>query len=114
MRIHRYKSSDCFGAEPGPTATSFATSLVRSASSAIYKRTPADEVRAAIDSGPSVTKGDAARTVKAIIAAADEAKPDLRIALGSTAYASLSKALDNRRASLEAQRHVAFSADKDD
>jgi hypothetical protein len=59
-----------------------------------------------------VLKGDAARTAAAIIAAADSARPGLRLVLGSTAYNSISKALAQRLASVERQRDVAFSADR--
>ena len=44
--------------------------------------------------------------------AADSAKPPLRLALGSTAYDSISHALAKRPAAIEAQRDVAFSADR--
>ena len=58
-------------------------------------------------------KGDAGRTVDAMISAADNAQPSLRLALGSTAYNSISQALAKRLAEIEAQREVAFSADRD-
>lgn len=48
-----------------------------------------------------------------MISAADEARPALRLALGSTAYNSISRALAQRLAAIEAQREVAFSADRD-
>jgi NAD(P)-dependent dehydrogenase (short-subunit alcohol dehydrogenase family) len=101
-------------AEPGPTVTNFRTSAVRAEPLAIYDDTPAGQVRKAIESGSFVLKGDAARTAAAMIAAADSAKPDLRLVLGSTAYTSISKALAGRLASVERQRDVAFSADRAD
>lgn len=61
----------------------------------------------------ALLKGDARRTVAAMIAAADEEKPALRLALGSTAYSSISRALSQRLAAIETQRDVAFSADRD-
>jgi hypothetical protein len=48
-----------------------------------------------------------------MISAADSAKPARRLALGSTAYDSISRALAMRLAAIEAQRDVAFSADRD-
>lgn len=99
-------------AEPGPTATNFGASLVRPASMEVYEDTPAGEVRRAIDSGSFDIKGDAARTVDAIITAADSERPALRLTLGSIAYDSISKALADRLASLQAQREVATSADR--
>ena len=99
--------------EPGPTATNFGAGLVRASSMDIYKDTPADAVRRSIAEGSFTVKGDAGRTVDAMISAADSAKPPLRLALGSTAYNSISQALAKRLAEIEAQREVAFSADRD-
>jgi hypothetical protein len=79
----------------------------------IYKDTPAGAVRRAIAEGSFVVKGDVGRTVDAMISAADSAKPALRLALGSTTYDSVSHALAKRLAAIEAQRGVAFSADRD-
>jgi NAD(P)-dependent dehydrogenase (short-subunit alcohol dehydrogenase family) len=100
-------------AEPGPTATNFGAGLVHADPMPEYESTPAGEVRRAISSGSFVLKGDAGRTVAAMIAAADEAKPALRLALGSTAFNSISQALSQRLTAIEAQRDVAFSADRD-
>jgi hypothetical protein len=79
----------------------------------IYKDTPAGAVRLAIAEGSLAVKGDAGRTVDAMISAADGAKPALRLTLGSTAYDSISHALAKRLATIEAQRDVAFAADRD-
>ena len=79
----------------------------------IYKDTPAGAVRLAIAEGSLAVKGDAGRTVDAMISAADSAKPALRLTLGSTAYDSISHALARRLAAIEGQRDVAFSADRD-
>lgn len=100
-------------AEPGATETGFGANLVHAAPMAVYDDTPAGEIRQAIAGGSFVLKGDAKRTAAAMIAAADEAAPPLRLVLGSTAYASISQALARRLAALEAQRAVAFSADRD-
>jgi NAD(P)-dependent dehydrogenase (short-subunit alcohol dehydrogenase family) len=109
--------------EPGPTATNFGAGLVRASPMDIYlvraspmdiyKETPAGAVRRAIGEGSFAVKGDAGRTVDAMISAADSAKPARRLALGSTAYDSISRALAMRLAAIEAQRDVAFSADRD-
>ena len=101
-------------AEPGPTGTHFGASLVRATPLDVYGDTPAGEVRRAIGGGTFAIKGDAQYTVNAIIAAADEASPALRLTLGSTAYNSISNALVQRLAAIKAQREVAFSADRDD
>lgn len=100
-------------AEPGPTGTRFAANLVRPEPLAVYENTPAGDVRRAIDSGSFDIKGDAERTVRAIIDAADSETPALRLTLGSIAYQSVSTALAERLASLQAQRDIALSADRD-
>lgn len=101
-------------AEPGPTGTNFGANLDRAEPLAAYEVTPAGAVRRAISDGSFAIKGDAARTVAAMIAAAESDAPPLRLALGSTAYASISQALFARLTALEAQRGVADSADRQD
>nr|WP_284700817.1 SDR family oxidoreductase [Robbsia betulipollinis] len=97
--------------EPGPTRTSFVSGLVRAESMAEYDDTPAGAMRRALDSGTFTIKGDAYNTVEAIIAAGDAVRPPLRLALGSTAYASIHTGLINRLDALEAQKDRAFAAD---
>jgi NAD(P)-dependent dehydrogenase (short-subunit alcohol dehydrogenase family) len=99
-------------AEPGPTETNFGAGLVRATPVEAYRDTPAGEVRRAIANGGFAIKGDAGNTVDAIIAAADAVHPPLRLALGSTAYQNIRAALTKRLEVLDAQRDVAFSADK--
>ncbi|MEI1252208.1 SDR family oxidoreductase [Rhizobium aouanii] len=101
-------------AEPGLTGTNFGANLVRAKPTDAYDETPAGAVRRAITEGSFEIKGDAARTVAAIISAAESETPSLRLALGSTAYTSISEALSVRLAALEAQRGVANSADRQD
>lgn len=105
---------DVIIAEPGPTGTNFGANLVRATPMDAYDDTPAGAVRRAITDGSFEIKGDAARTVAAIIAAAESETPPLRLALGSTAYSSISRALSARLSALEAQRGVANSADRQD
>jgi len=101
-------------AEPGPTVTNFGAGLDHAEPMEIYEGTPAGDVRRAIASGAFELKGDAKRTVAAMIAAADMSKPALRLTLGSTAYASISTALGKRLNALEDQKDIAFSADRAD
>ncbi len=101
-------------AEPGPTATNFAAGLVRPAPMDVYDDTPAGAVRRALDNGNFPIKGDAGRTVDAMIDAADSAKPALRLALGSIAYEDIVRELSKRLAAVQAQRAVAFSADREE
>jgi len=97
--------------EPGPTKTNFGAGLTQAKPLPEYAGKPADQLRQAFVNGTFPIKGDAARTVDAIIAAADAKHPPLRLTLGSTAYGSISKALHERQQSLEAQREIAYSAD---
>ena len=105
---------DVIIAEPGPTGTNFGANLVQAIPLDAYAETPADAVRRAISDGSFEIKGEAARTVSAIISAAESEKPPLRLTLGSTAYSSISQALSARLSALEAQRDVAVSADRQD
>jgi len=105
---------DLIIAEPGPTGTNFGANLDVAEASAAYEETPAGTVRRAIGNGSFEIKGDAARTVAAIIAAARSNAPPLRLALGSTAYSSISQAFSARLAALEAQQEIAASADRQD
>lgn len=98
-------------AEPGPTRTNFAAALDLAPPAGAYRETPAGQVHAMIASGEFEIRGDAINTVSAIIHAADAETPPLRLALGSTAYENIHRALRGRREALEAQREVAFSAD---
>ena len=100
--------------EPGPTVTNFRNGAVRAEPMAVYDDTPAGEVRRAIASGTFVLKGDATKTVKAMIEAADADRPPMRLALGSTAYASISRALAERLQVLEDHKQVTLSVDRDD
>lgn len=98
--------------EPGPTATNFGAALDRTKPTGIYEGTPAGEVRRGIASGEFAIRGDAGKTVDAMIAAADADQPPFRLTLGSTAYGNIRTALTRRLAALEAQREIAFSVDR--
>ncbi|KFC09274.1 short-chain dehydrogenase [Trabulsiella guamensis ATCC 49490] len=100
-------------AEPGPTATNFASGLDIAPPMACYENTPAGEVRRGLADGSIAINGDAVKTVAAIVAAADAENPPFRLALGSKAYHSVREALNGRLQVLEATRAVALSADKE-
>jgi NAD(P)-dependent dehydrogenase (short-subunit alcohol dehydrogenase family) len=100
-------------AEPGPTATNFGTGIVMPPPIAAYEATPAASMRHAVKERRFEIRGDAGRTVDAVIAAVDSPKPPFRLPLGSTAYVDLTRELRRRLAEIEAQRDVAFSADRD-
>ncbi len=69
-------------AEPGPTATNFGGGLVKAPAMVAYEGTPAGAVRRAVGERNFEIKGDATRTVAALIAAADSVKPPFRLVLG--------------------------------
>ena len=93
-------------------ATSFRANIDGPKPMPVYDRTPSGDIRRAVANGAFVLTGDAARTVDAMIAAGDAERPPLRLALTSTAYENISKALASRMAALEAQKAVALSADR--
>ena len=99
-------------AEPGPTATNFGAGIDLAPALAAYADTPAGAVRRMVGERAFEIKGDAGRTVRALIAAADLPSPPLRLPLGSTAYENLTRELARRLAGIEAQREIAFSADQ--
>jgi NAD(P)-dependent dehydrogenase (short-subunit alcohol dehydrogenase family) len=97
--------------EPGPTSTQFGAGLDHAASMPEYDDTPAGEVRRAVASNSFAIRGDAGKTVAAMIVAADSTHPPLRLTLGGGAYGSISAALAERLKTLQAQKEIAFSAD---
>lgn len=99
--------------EPGPTRTGFGAGLARARPMAVYEATPAGAVRRGFLDGSFAVKGDAARSVAAMIDAMDAERPPLRLTLGSTAYGSISAALAGRLRALESQKAMAFGADID-
>jgi NAD(P)-dependent dehydrogenase (short-subunit alcohol dehydrogenase family) len=98
--------------EPGPTATSFATAMDHAVPMQVYDNTPAGAVRRGVADGSFAIKGDAAKCADAMIATADAERPALRLALGSTAYESITTALADRLEKIEQQREVAMAADR--
>ena len=99
--------------EPGPTGTNFGAGLVRGRPMAAYEDTSVGEVRHAMASGEFKVTGDANKMVDAMIAAADRSAPPLRLTLGSIAYGSIYKALNDRLAALEASKMITLSTDVD-
>ncbi|UXY08803.1 SDR family oxidoreductase [Kosakonia sp. ML.JS2a] len=100
-------------AEPGPTATGFGQGLDHATPLAVYDETPAGEVRRAIASGAFDIKGDAERTVNALINVVEMPQPPFRVPLGSLAYHHLTASLSARLQEIERQREVAYSADRE-
>ncbi len=98
--------------EPGTVRTEF-TGRGREQTAALpeYAGTPAATVRRLVESGRVPYRGDLARMVDAIIAAATAPEPPLRLALGSDAYHLIHRSLSARLAALEDQRDLALSTD---
>jgi NAD(P)-dependent dehydrogenase (short-subunit alcohol dehydrogenase family) len=99
--------------EPGPTGTHFGASLVRSQPMTVYEDTAVGAVRHAMASGEFKVTGDANKVVDAMITAADSSAPPLRLTLGSIAYASIHKGLNERLVALEASKTITLSTDLD-
>ncbi|OON41700.1 short-chain dehydrogenase/reductase [Izhakiella australiensis] len=100
-------------AEPGPTATQFGASLVMPQPMAEYVTTPAGIIRDAINAGKIAIRGDAQKVASAMISAADSPNPPLRLALGETAFTSVSNGLSARLAMVQAGREISLSTDID-
>jgi len=103
---------DCVIIEPGATGTKFGANLDVAAAMPAYNSTPAGAVRRAITSGSFPIKGDAERTVAAMIGAADADRPPLRLALGSSAYENIERALAGRLEAVRKQKAIALDADR--
>jgi len=99
-------------AEPGPTDTRFGAGIDYASPLPDYAGTPADAVRQAAQSGTFPLTGDAGRTVDAMLRIIDQPRAPLRLALGSTAYGHIRDALEQRLRALDAQKDLAYSADK--
>ncbi|WP_420138359.1 SDR family oxidoreductase [Sphingomonas sp.] len=98
--------------EPGPTDTGFGAALDCAAELAVYDETPAGALRRALADGSFELTGDADRVVDAMIAAADAEVAPRRVALTSTAFVNIERALSGRLDDLRAQRALAYSADR--
>lgn len=98
-------------AEPGPTGTQFAASLDQAEALPCYQQTASGRMRQALTSGEFNITGDAEKSVNAMIACADEARPPLRLPLGSTAFFHIRQALRDRLDALEACEQLACSTD---
>lgn len=103
---------DCVIVEPGATGTKFGANLDVAAAMPAYDATPAGEVRRAFTSGSFPIKGDAERSVLAMIVAADAERPPLRLALGSSAYENIERALAGRLEAVRKQKGIALGADR--
>lgn len=98
-------------AEPGPTATGFASGLDIAPAMEDYTDTPAGAVRRAIADGSFTLPGDAHRMAAIMIDSVDQVPAPRRITQGGGAYDTICAALTQRLAALEAQKAFAHAAD---
>jgi len=97
--------------EPGPTKTNFGRGMISPPPMSVYDNTPVGDIRRAFAGNTFTVKGDPLKTAQEIIKSADRVPAPKRLALGSTAYASIHAALEERLSALHAQRDIAFSTD---
>ena len=97
--------------EPGAAKTNFGGGLVHAPAMAVYKNTPAGELRRGIADAAFRVPGDPLKMVQAMIDSVERRPAPARLALGSDAYALIRAALVERIAALDAQKDVAFSTD---
>jgi len=95
--------------EPGMIRTSFYEAATRVPVSEPYRGGPADRKPIPLEQMP----GSHTRVVAAMIEAALSEHPPRRLLLGSDAYRLVTEALNERLATFERQRAVAFSTDVD-
>jgi NAD(P)-dependent dehydrogenase (short-subunit alcohol dehydrogenase family) len=95
--------------EPGMIRTSFHEAATRIPVSEPYRGGPADRKPIPLEQMP----GSQTRVVAAMIEAALSEHPPRRLLLGSDAYRLVTEALNERLATFERQRAVAFSTDVD-
>ena len=95
--------------EPGMIRTGFYEAATRVPMSEPYRGGPADRKPIPLEQMP----GSQTRVVAAMIEAALSENPPRRLLLGSDAYRLVTEALDERLATFERQRAVAFSTDVD-
>ena len=95
--------------EPGMIRTGFYEAATRVPMSEPYRGGPADRKPIPLEQMP----GSQTRDVAAMIEAAQSENPPRRLLLGSDAYRLVTEALNERLATFERQRAVAFSTDVD-
>ena len=98
--------------EPGPTATNFGASAVRTGAMAVYEGTPAGDMRRGINAGGVTVTGDASKVVERIVEMIHAGTAPLRLTLGASAYDRIHAALEQRLAALEAQQDIARSVER--
>jgi NAD(P)-dependent dehydrogenase (short-subunit alcohol dehydrogenase family) len=105
----------CTIIEPGAARTGFRNrSAVVGPRMPAYDISPSRRINDIVDDESTLSPGDPAKMVDAIIACVEQEPAPLRLALGSDSYSYITKALTARLAQLEAQRDLARSTDSAD
>ena len=100
--------------EPGATPTGFGTALSTAPAMPEYDRTPAGDVRRALDNGTFPLSNDPEKIARAMIDLVDSQANPLRLPLGSDTYRDVRASLVARLTEHDAQRETALSVVRED
>ncbi len=102
----------CTIVEPGAARTGFRhRSAIVGPRIPAYDTSPSRRINDIVDDKSSLSPGDPAKMVDAMIASVEQDPAPLRLALGSDSYSQITKALTARLTQLDAQRELACSTD---
>lgn len=97
--------------EPGAHSTSFGSNLQTAPIIEDYNKTPAGDVRRAIESNTFPINNDVDTSVQAIIHYIDTDEQSLRLTLGGDAYRDIRASLVSRLEALDAQKEIALESE---
>ncbi|MCE7064070.1 SDR family oxidoreductase [Dyadobacter sp. CY326] len=100
--------------EPGAHHTAFGAALATAPVMEAYDKTPAGDIRRAMQSGTFPIKNDVDRTVQSIIECVETSPAPLRLALGGDAYRDMRAALVSRLEALDNQKATAMASEMQD
>ncbi|MBY8857525.1 SDR family oxidoreductase [Nocardia sp. CA2R105] len=100
--------------EPGATPTGFGTALSTAPAMPEYDRTPAGDVRRALENGTFPLSNDPEKIARAMIDLVDSQANPLRLPLGSDTYRDVRASLVARLTEHDAQRETALSVVRED
>jgi NAD(P)-dependent dehydrogenase (short-subunit alcohol dehydrogenase family) len=100
--------------EPGPTQTNFLSGIDFGRPMPAYDAGSVGNLRKALETGGfDVAMGDPAKMAREMVALAEQKVLPLRVPLGSVAWDNIEARLEERRALLAAQKHLAYRCDVD-
>jgi NADP-dependent 3-hydroxy acid dehydrogenase YdfG len=100
--------------EPGAHHTGFGGNLATAPIMEAYAKTPAGDVRRAIQAGTFPIKNNVDKTVQSIIECVETSPAPLRVALGGDAYRDMRAALVARLEALDDQKEIAMASEIQD